>query len=73
MTYTEACERMLRLVEQDHGGCDQENCALREALEDDYSPLDAIYLWHCSGASDSEFNDLYDKWGKDLEQERQNG
>lgn len=58
-----AVDRMWELVERDHGGCDEESCALAHAIESG-EVYDAIYLWACSGAADEEFEKLYTKHEK---------
>ena len=68
--YTKACERMFELVKRDHGDCGEEDCIIRKALEDDFALAEeAIRVWACSGASDDEFDKLYERWGKRLEKE----
>ena len=70
MSYIKAIERMFELVTRDHSGCDQEHCIIRMAIEDDSGLADeAIRVWAISGASDDEFNKLYERWGKRLEKE----
>jgi hypothetical protein len=52
---------LFRLVERDHGGCDQEDCSLRQAIEDGDDEL-AIQLWAYSGAACDRFNRIYERY-----------
>lgn len=71
MSYAKDMDRMLELVFRDHGGCDEPDCSLRIALEDEYNPEEAIWLWACSGAACAEFNALMDKHEKRFKRERE--
>ena len=53
-------EKLFELTERDHGGCDDTTCALGVALAQGYH-LIAIESWASSGASDMEFDRLYEK------------
>jgi hypothetical protein len=53
--HTANIERLLELVQRDHGGCDQNSCTLGVALRHGYE-LVAIDNWIGCGASDKEFD-----------------
>lgn len=58
--YTVDLERMVELVERDHGGCDDNECSIANLLNNyDSSMEEIVHWWACSGAADKEFNDLY--------------
>lgn len=52
--------KAFEIVERDHGGCEDEDCSLRQAIELGL-PLVAIDLYASSGAPDEEFYKLADK------------
>jgi hypothetical protein len=55
---THALDKMVELVERDHGGCDNNTCSISVALENGYS-MHALEMWSGCGAADDEFNALY--------------
>lgn len=51
---------LFKLVEKDHGGCDDEECSLRHAIETDED--EAILQWAMSGAACDRFNRIMDRF-----------
>jgi hypothetical protein len=60
--YVRDMDKMLSLIEKQHGGCDDENCSMRNLLDSvDSSEEEIIHWWACSGAACNVFSDLYEK------------
>lgn len=60
--YTNDTDTMMSLIERDHGGCDDEDCSMRQLFDDPNSSVEEIiHWWAYSGAADEHFNDLYTK------------
>jgi hypothetical protein len=70
MTQVELMKKLYQLVERDHGGCDQNTCDLSLALRFGYDAI-AIERWAGCGASDDEFNELYEKLSPSFKYEYQ--
>lgn len=53
----DAYNRMWELLDRDHGGCEEDQCSLAEAMRngEDF----ALEIWHDSGGADEEFIELY--------------
>lgn len=48
---------MFQLVLRDHGGCNDEECSLRQLIEDNEQE-EAIICWHMSGAACPKFEKI---------------
>lgn len=51
---------LFKLVERDHGGCEEEDCSLRHAIET--CEDEAIRQWAMSGAACNRFNRIMDRF-----------
>ena len=52
---------LFRFVERDHGGCEEDNCSLRQAIDDGNDDL-AVEIWASSGAACNEFNRIFTRF-----------
>ncbi len=67
--YLRAIDRMVELIERDHGGCDDDQCSMRQMLDDVNSSCEEmIHWWACSGAADNEFIELYEKFETEIKE-----
>ena len=48
---------MFSLIEQQHGGCEEEDCGIAQKLRDN-DQEEAIISWHMSGAACDKFNKI---------------
>lgn len=59
----EISDQLEELFEKEHGGCDNNTCAMTICMSHGYS-LWAIYLFSGTGAASDEFSELYEKLPK---------
>ncbi len=63
MTKAERLDRLVELINRDHGGCDSQTCDISVSLRYGFYII-AIESWASSGAACNEFSSLYSKLPK---------